>query len=633
MSKFLTYRPDIDGIRALAVLLVFFFHAKFSAISGGFIGVDVFFVLSGFLISLNIIKDVKEGKFSYRRFYLRRIKRLAPALVVLLVLTTIPAYFILFSDDFELFSRNLIHAFLSTSNFFLWSNTAGYFSPRIDFFPLLHTWSLAVEEQFYFIWPALLIMFYTHTKAKQLEKLLFILLISLFCLSIYLANYNPSFAYFLLPARAFELMMGAIVAVIYHKIPKLKPFTAHALSLAGLTLILMPAFIISKQDIFPGVNAFYPCLGTVLLLITGKDLAARGIVNEVISHRSFAFVGLISYSLYLWHWPIFIYIQYLGLELSGVIRIAAMLLSFILAFLSWRFVEQPVRHMNLPNLSSSMKKIVLPSFVILTTIYAVIDIKNGFPERFNELAEFDKKNNFPSTVRKKCFDAGLIGNVDQCWLGIKKDSIDGMLIGDSFANHSASFIDVLAKDAGLLIHDSSSGGHPILTRLTAENTYDLPPVYAEERLDYALQFEHIILATNWDTYKSPENINYEWLLKTIEKITKHDIKVSVIISLPATTRKHLHQLKLAKTSPIISVEKKDASLSKPIFLESHIVLEMKRRYPNINYIDLRDVMCKDSRCAMTVNDTIVYRNPNHLNTSGAAMIGEKYLSILGNPFK
>jgi hypothetical protein len=362
-----------------------------------------------------------------------------------------------------------------------------------------------------------------------------------------------------------------------------------------------------------------------------------GIVNTVISHRSFVFVGLISYSLYLWHWPIFSFIQYLGLELQGSLRISALIASFALAYLSWRFVEQPVRHMNIPTLKSAMKKIMLPSFIVLTILYGVIDGKNGFPERFENLAEFDKKQNFPSTVRKKCFDADLIGNIDQCWIGEEREKtsehLNGMLIGDSFANHSASFIDVLAKDAGLFIHDSASGGHPILTRLKAPGEYDYPPAYANERLEYALQFDHIILGANWEYYANPNNINYERLLTTIGRIVKANKKVTVIVSVPATTREHLHRLKLEKASSYVFFETQDKTVAEPILPEKHIVNEMKRRFPQISYIHFNDVMCENGRCNILLNNTIVYRNADHLNTSGAAMMAEKYLKEVGNPLK
>ncbi len=631
MSKLFQYRADIDGLRAIAVLLVVFFHAKFSAISGGFVGVDVFFVISGFLISIIISKEVAENRFSYKSFYLRRIKRLAPALIGLLVLTTIPAYLFLFSDDFEIFGRNLIHAYLSTSNFFLWTNTGGYFSPNTDLFPLLHTWSLAVEEQFYFIWPALFILLNKLTKGKYLTRIMFVFTLSLLALSVYLANYTPHSAYFLLPARAFELMMGAMLAVSYAKVPNASKNMNHVLSVTALALIVIPAFVIDKQSVFPGFNAFWPCLGAVLLIVTGKNQERMGIVNSVISHKGFVGIGLMSYSLYLWHWPIFSFIQYLGLEMTGLLRIAAVVLSFVLAYLSWKYIEQSVHKLKLPTLGSAMKKIMLPSFILLTGMYGVIDGLNGFPDRFDKLEEFDKKKNFPSTVRNKCHDADLLGNIDKCWLGVQKEKIDGMLIGDSFANHSASLIDVFAKDAGLLIHDSSSGGHPILTRFRSPGVYDYPPEYAEARLKLALQYEHIIIGAHWGLYSKPGSLNYIRLLETIEEIVEQDIKVTIVFALPPTTSENLHKLKLVKGNRFVFFENGASSIELPQYWESELAIEIKERFPQINYIDMKDVMCENGQCQLTINGVVVYRSNDHFNTIGGHLMAEKYLKEIGNP--
>ena len=633
MSQSFKYRADIDGLRAVAVMLVVLFHAKFTSISGGFIGVDVFFVISGFLISIIISKEMNEQRFSFKHFYLRRIKRLAPALIGMLLLIVIPAYLFLFPVDFESFSRNMIHSYLTTSNFFLWQNSVSYFSADTDLNPLMHTWSLAVEEQFYFVWPLLFIFLNKVTRNKYLIPVMFICLISLLALSVYLANNYSHSAYFLLPARAFELMMGAILAISYHKIPKTNQFTNHIMSIIGITLIMLPAFLISKQSVFPGFNAFWPCLGAVLLIASGKNTVQPGIINKIISHKSFVFIGLISYSLYLWHWPIFSFVHYLGLELTGLIRLSAIIISFVMAYLSWRFIEQSIKYLNLPTFGSAMKKVMLPSFILFAVLYAVIDDQNGFPNRFNALEEFDKKTNFPSTVRKKCHDANLLGNIDQCWLGVQKEKIDGMLIGDSFANHSAAFIDVFAKDAGLLIHDSTSGGQPILTRLKSEGVYDSSVEYGDQRLEMALQYEHIIIAANWSLYSTRNSLNYNRLIHTVEEISKQNKKITIIISLPPTTNLNLHKLKLAKSAKFVFFDNDFNDISKTKYSESLLATDFKTRFPNVNFIDMKDVMCQDSRCDLTLNGTILYRNHNHLNLIGGRLIGEKYLKELGNPLK
>jgi len=272
MSKIISYRPDIDGLRAIAVLLVILFHANFKSISGGYIGVDVFFVISGFLITSSINKEMLNQSFSFKSFYLRRIRRIIPVLVFVIVVVTIPASYFLFADDLEKYSRTVIHTMLSTNNFHLWIKGKNYFVENTELIPLLHTWSLSVEEQFYIIWPILLLLLHRFLSYKKRLIVVSIFILGGVFWSIYLTNTNMSMAYFLLPARFFELSMGAGLAMFWLKIPKLNGNVNHILSVLGIILIITPAVLLSKESAFPGLNAFWPCLGTTLLILTGKEV-------------------------------------------------------------------------------------------------------------------------------------------------------------------------------------------------------------------------------------------------------------------------------------------------------------------------------------------------------------------------
>ncbi len=630
MSKVFSYRPDIDGLRAIAVLLVIFYHAKFSLLSGGFIGVDVFFVLSGFLITIILYKEAEQQRFSFASFYLRRIRRLAPALVTLLLCCAAAASWLLFPNDFELFSRSMAHSFIATNNFFMWDKLGDYFSPRSDLMPLMHTWSLAVEEQFYFIWPAMFILMY-----KRLTPIRFIhvntaLLFIFFALSVYLTRTDSHSAYFLLPARAFELMMGALLAIVFTQLPRLSSNINHALSLLGIILVITPALLLTHESLFPGLNAFWPCLGAVLLIISGKDKERLGAVNQLLTLKPIVFIGLLSYSLYLWHWPIFAFMQYLGLELTGIERIGALALTFILSYLSWRFVEQPFRKANIPTLKIAMTRIMLPSFIVITTIYLAIDGEDGFPGRFKNLTELDKRTNAPGYVRRHCIRGLKVGNVDDCWLGVKKDNIDGMLIGDSFANHSYAFMDVFAKDADLYIHDSAAVGVPVLSNL--EPKY-YQPEYAQKRLEYALQFENIYLAACWDCYNGKENPNYDYIIESIGKIIDKGLTVYLIYSLQATTNQHLHQLRLSKAHENAFFHSFEKRLTRQKRGKNHLVEEILRKYPSIIEVNMNDILCDDNYCNTILDDTIIYQDHNHLNIPGSTLVAEKYLKKFGNPFK
>lgn len=626
-----SYRHDIDGLRAIAVLLVIFFHAEFSFLGGGYIGVDVFFVLSGFLITLTIDKEMSEDQFSFKQFYLRRIRRIIPVLVFVILVSVVPAYFILFADNFESYSRTLLHTMLSTNNFHLWITQKDYFSENSDLIPFLHTWSLSVEEQFYFLWPISLL--FLHKKMNLQKRLIFVFIFLIFgiIVSVYLTDMDPNMAYFLLPARIFELGIGACLAMFWDKLPEVSKAKNHIISIVGFGLILVPACVLNKTSIFPGINAFWPCLGTAMLILSGKNTNSKGIINTILQNKLLVLVGLLSYSMYLWHWPLFMFIKYLGINLEGMIRIISLVVIFVLSYFSWRFIEQPFR----VNLKFDFKRTMLygflPSLLLIAGIYGVIDAEDGFPERFPELSEFNPKANYPNKVRKECFDKFKVGNCDECHLGIKKDTLDGVLIGDSFANHTAAFLDVLAKDAGLYIHDSAAGGYPLMYNVNTDGSARYPEKYAIDRLNYAKKFKSIFIAANWEGITKKKD--YDLTIITLGKLIKNGKKIIIFDGLRSTTNLNLHKAKLLKAKVTINFPERDLSILEYKRPDDYIVYEIKRKFPSVIIIDLNDVMCKSGKCEIQLKNTIVYRNGNHLNTIGAKLLADEYLKSNKNPLK
>ncbi|UQD57395.1 acyltransferase family protein [Flavobacterium sp. K5-23] len=633
MNSNFSYRPDIDGIRALAVILVILFHAGISFTPGGYIGVDVFFVLSGFLISLSIDKEMSNNSFSFKQFYLRRIRRIIPVLIFVMLIVTIPAYIFLFADNLESYGRTLIHTFLSTNNFHLWLNSGNYFAENSDSIPLLHTWSLSVEEQYYMLWPLLLLFLHKKFSLEKRLVIIFIFLISGIFLSIYLTNINPKAAYFLLPARIFELTIGACLAMFWNKTPVLSKTQNSLISIVGLALIIAPAVLLSKSSIFPGLNAFWPCLGTALIIFTGKEIRNQGIVNKLLQNKILVFIGLLSYSMYLWHWPLFVFIKYLGINLEGSVRIISLLSIIGLSYFSWRFIEQPFRIKYKYNFKKTVLILVVPSFIAILLIYVFLDAKDGYPERFPNLSEFTQKTNFPNIVRKKCFNKYKIGNCEECFLGIKKDSLDGMLIGDSFANHTGAFLDVLAKDAGMYIHDSAASGYPLLNNLNNDGTPEFPSEYADNRLKFATKYKNIFIAANWNELSNPNSNNYKSILNTVGYLIKSGKKIIIFDSPRSTSEMDLHKLKLLKSGLPIFFSQKIFTIPFTPRPYNYIVYEMKRKFPSILIIDINDVLCKSGNCDVEIDNMILYRDPTHLNTSGGKLIGEKYLKLKGNPLK
>lgn len=293
----LKYRADIDGLRAIAVLVVIFFHAGIPGFSGGFVGVDVFFVISGFLITSIIVNEIDEGKFSIARFYERRIRRIFPALFPVIVFTVVAGAFLYDFVSFKELGKSIVATTLFSSNIHFW-HQAGYFDTESIRKPLLHTWSLAVEEQFYIVFPLLLLAINRFGKKLYLPWLLGIGLLSLFA-SIYGIYSNPSVTFYMVPTRAWELLAGSILAL--QRIPLLKSNSYRNLfSVTGFGLICYSVVCYTEATLFPGANALAPVIGASLIIYSGMEGGAST-VKKFLSVKPLVSIGLISYSLYLWH--------------------------------------------------------------------------------------------------------------------------------------------------------------------------------------------------------------------------------------------------------------------------------------------------------------------------------------------
>jgi peptidoglycan/LPS O-acetylase OafA/YrhL len=333
------YRADIDGLRALAVIPVVLFHGHVPALRGGFVGVDVFFIISGFLICSVIGHELRNGSFSILRFYERRCRRILPALFAMFVATSLLALVVLMPPDLASFGRSLLSSVLFGSNIFFWK-TSGYFDGMAEFKPLLHTWSLSVEEQFYLIVPYVLMATAVWFRRRYVLVLLPLALGS-FALSIWAVSHAPSAAFYMLPTRFWELMLGGLVGLGASTGPE-RRWLREGLAALGLAAIVLAIVSYTDMTPFPGLTALLPCAGAALIIYAG--IGGSSAVGRLLSLRPCVFVGKISYSLYLWHWPLFSLYRYqVGRELSALESATIIALSFVLSVLSWRYVEQPFR--------------------------------------------------------------------------------------------------------------------------------------------------------------------------------------------------------------------------------------------------------------------------------------------------
>lgn len=333
------YRPDIDGLRAIAVLSVVMFHAFPHLLRGGFIGVDVFFVISGFLITKIILDDLNAGHWSFEKFYVRRIRRIFPAVVVVLLATYLLGWFILFSDEFQRLGRHVAAGAGFVSNIVLWGE-AGYFDASADTKPLLHLWSLGVEEQFYIVFPLLLWIGW-RLKIKFWIVIGLLAFIS-FLINIHGIKENPTASFYAPYARFWELMAGGFLAAMYPRLSGFqRPYLSDTISMAGALLLVYGFFRIHGGLPFPGKWALVPVLAAVLLIAAGPQSWFN---KHVLSSRALVWIGLISFPVYLWHWPLLTYARILASGSPDVwVRFAAVVLSFFLGWMTFLAIERPLR--------------------------------------------------------------------------------------------------------------------------------------------------------------------------------------------------------------------------------------------------------------------------------------------------
>ncbi|HEY8096598.1 MAG TPA: acyltransferase family protein, partial [Methylobacter sp.] len=447
------YRADIDGLRAIAVAAVIGFHASAKWVSGGFVGVDIFFVISGYLISGMIFNELEKGRFRFADFYTRRIKRILPAYIVVSAFTVAVSSYLLIPNDYIFFTTSLAASWGFAANIFFSMLSWGYFGQRTEEFPLLHTWSLSVEEQFYFIFPILLIFLFRYFKSRIVPILL--VLAAVF-LAISEAKTGRVGTYFLLPYRAHELIIGVLAFFAVRRYPLESAAISLVLAVAGTVLMLGSIFLLKRGMPFPGVNSLYPCIGAALLIYAGNPPHADNLIGSVLRTRLLVFIGLLSYSLYLWHWPIFSFLRYRQIEISFWVGTAAIALAGVLSFLTWKFVEVPIRSdKKIQFRAAFFRYYALPAAAFLAIgLYSYVT--EGAPQRFS--------GDFRQLISSYSFERDLTGScairsgeykgvsleylADHCAFGdMDRKAVDVLLFGDSHANHFKPFVEEMSKDA------------------------------------------------------------------------------------------------------------------------------------------------------------------------------------------
>ncbi len=506
------YRADIDGLRAVAVLSVLFFHAGITAVSGGYVGVDVFFVISGFVITSGIVREYEQSRFSIAAFYDRRIRRIFPALIAVIVTSLVAFTAVMAVEDGRDFSRSAVAAMLSVSNIFFWK-TSGYFDPAAGLRPLLHTWSLAVEEQFYLVIPLLLSFTLRRSRAFSAAVLIALGLASL-GLSVYLTDRAPSANFYSLPTRAWELVIGCLLALQSEPLKRLARF-APVMGWAGLALIIASVVLYDGDTPFPGAAAVPPTLGAALIIASGT--IGSSTVNRWLSTRIMVGIGAISYSLYLVHWPVIVFARFWTMREPGPLSIALICaVSIGLAVLSWKFVEAPFRH---PSRAFDRGNVFRGAALMVAIVCGFAFVSPAFaPRRLAPALVASAVENRPLAFQSPCFleneDAGK-WRAELCTRTTGAAS-NALLWGDSFAAHYVAGLMTTAEPLDVnIIQYTSAGCPPILDY----KSYALPHCQPFNRhaLDVirASDIKSVILSARWDLVRGRRLAELQPTIKTL----------------------------------------------------------------------------------------------------------------------
>jgi peptidoglycan/LPS O-acetylase OafA/YrhL len=616
------YRADIDGLRAVAVLSVLAFHYG-AGIRGGFTGVDVFFVISGFLITQVLATEIAAGTFSVVGFYDRRMRRILPALLTMLAVVLLAGRFLLSPGDYASLAKSTAAAAFGVSNFFFHAHT-GYFDQVADLLPLLHTWSLAVEEQFYVVWPLLLLALAAIGSRIPVAATLAVIVVIGCAGSIVYFQSDPKAAFYMALPRAWELALGALLAFL----PALPRLVGEIAAVVGLVLIGI-GFTISPAK-FPGQFALYPCLGAALVIWPRAQ--------STISSRFLGLlapIGLISYSLYLWHWPVWVYFRIYNNngKPSAAEAIMLAIASIVLAILSYRYVEQPFRKRRW-----SAPRTVSVGFASIMTIFCAstyVDSADGFPQRLP--AEAQAMRSLEEMWEWPCKDSavegipGLYCVFGAPWQTAKRKT---MIWGDSHAQHFAPIIDAINADPerSFLVFAGCPpvlGGEFFIVVPDAPRYIDRCNRYYSngvKLLKEDTSITQVIFTSNW--YELPWRIQgnslhelpamSSALTKLITETSAPDrrfLLVGMVPHLPAEIVECAirNSSKLLRRPCVSVVQASDALAVRKISAPTDgMLIEVANALPNVSAIVPTEKLCRNDACDVYLDGEFLYRDQGHI---------------------
>lgn len=633
----LKYRPEIDGLRAIAVLSVILFHLQVAGFAGGFIGVDVFFVISGYLITGIILQDYNVGQFTFADFYKRRIRRIMPLTVVVYAFTLLVSYLLFFSEQYKSINHVLKSSLLFVSNFLL-LRKPGYFDPSMQENPFLYTWSLSVEEQFYIFFPLGIYLLLRYVKGGYKYGLVAIAVLS-FIANIIVTAHNPQKAFYWPHTRAWQLMCGAILATGLVKTTS-KQWLNNLLSIAGVLMILAGVILFREGIVYPGWNAVLPVVGACCIIY---GAASGTVVNKLLASRPMVFVGKISYSLYMWHWPIWVFASFLVIgPLSLVQKAMLIAVTFIVSYTSYRLVEQPFRSKKAAANPFTIWGIAGSSVLLLLLALLFINNHDGI-----------------SRAEKANYDAALNSKGDKIWkelhkleaankkdftqlqpyrLGADTSAPTFLLWGDSHARALAPGVDVVARENGTAGYVLCASSCPPLLGLRFVDDIAGLQAFNENSLLFIAhhpEIKTIILCARWTSYYtdpyivadkfelsnvkpdqplSQQRLFWTGLSATINRLNELGRNVIVIEPLPEL-KTTVNEMLVIKR--MFGASSKDFSESQSSFAAANqdFLETMRDRCRGVTLLNLSGALYNNS--PLITDSLAVYRDRNHLSEMGA----------------
>lgn len=611
--NFNNYRKDIDGLRGISILLVIFYHFDYMYFKNGFIGVDIFIVISGYLVTNLILNKINNKNFSYTSFLLNRARRLLPTLTFCLFFSFFISYFLFTEELFIKFSKTLFYSVIYSANIFLWKNT-NYFSGDGEFNPLLHIWSLNIEEQYYFIWPIFLIFLLFFTRKNKF--IIYLILILLFGLSLFISilfKESTLASFYLLPFRLYEFLIGSFISFL--KLNNNKVKYSNLFTFLGLILILISLLPFQDYKYYPYHYALYPCLGTALIITFNNK---KSFLNLILTNKILIYFGLISYTLYVFHWPIIVFYKYMIFEnISFLNSIYLILFIFILSSLIYHKLELPIRRKILIKQDRNFLFYFFVPSIFLLFLNILIINNNLFINKINTKDYFKNEGIYAGLATKE----NHIYNYD------KENLYNISIIGDSHARQYIYPIIALLENDKFNVKTNILDSCISLPNLISDMEIWADKNYIAKCTNHYKDFsnenresEIILIAYRWyNLIKNKKNLDSDKFNSNLEKsidklinLFSEETKFIFIGNVPGSNYKWGYKQCLLRKIKVNQCRDKYNISSGEFYKYNKIFETIEKKYNRVIFLDPYEYLCNDSICFNLIDNNIIYSDHAHL---------------------